>query len=162
LFKIKIGINNDQSYHLYGWVVKLVNFKFVDILYCLLSIFAYFLFFILAKWFESCYAKRGCPFILFVFQIWSSLFWFLFFFALGSFLKLIFFSISSFDIKLVRNWTLWFFTIGWSWSHDLDHRFEMLTRIEINLFYILLFNDFTFQCHHSPFCVWYNHIFIGE
>jgi hypothetical protein len=85
-----------------------------------------------------------------------------FFFALGSFLKLIFFSISSFDIKLVRNWTLWFFTIGWSWSHDLDHRFEMLTRIEINLFYILLFNDFTFQCHHSPFCVWYNHIFIGE
>jgi hypothetical protein len=45
------------------------------------------------------------------------IFLFIFFFVLGPYLELIFFLISSFDIKLVRNWASWFFyeviTVSW-------------------------------------------------
>jgi hypothetical protein len=52
-------------------------------------------------------------------------FWFLFFLAFGTSSKLIFFLISSFNIRLTRNWVLWFFFKGvisislpgsWAWN----------------------------------------------
>jgi len=52
------------------------------------------------------------------------------------FFYLFYFSISSFDIDFIKKkWDLWFFfSIGLSRCHDLDHRFDKLTRL---IFFLL-------------------------
>jgi len=67
---------------------------------------------------------------LFLCKILSSLFYLLYF-TLGTFFKLIFL-VSSFNIELVRNWTSKCFLIGWSRFHNPGHKFKMLTRVDNN------------------------------
>jgi hypothetical protein len=73
--------------------------------------------------------------ILFLYQIWSLYF----FFEIDIFLIL------SFNIELIENWVLYFFSVWWSRSHDLGHKYEMLTRIDIGLFLIFFYIDFFFN-----------------
>jgi hypothetical protein len=70
---------------------------------------------------------------------------------LGLLLKLIFFSISLFNIELVEDsisWIFSFFFIRLSQSHIWDHRLNVLTRVD--LFFIPFFRlnifSFTLQC----------------
>jgi hypothetical protein len=60
------------------------------------------------------------------------------------------FSNFIFNIGLVNNWISWFFLMRWSYSHDLGHRYEMLTQINID-FFILFFISNCFLFHHSIF-----------
>jgi len=76
------------------------------------------------------------------------------FFVLGPYLELIFFLISSFDIKLVRNWASWFFyeviTVSWPWLR--------VWNINLNwhqsFFRFFSYTDFLFQFHLSTLDFW--------
>jgi hypothetical protein len=69
-------------------------------------------------------------------QFWSP-FLFIIIFGFRSFFDKFFFSISSFNIEIVRNWSSFIFLVGWSFSHDLSHEFKRLTWVDISFFKFL-------------------------
>jgi hypothetical protein len=74
------------------------------------------------------------------------------FFYIGKFLKLIFFSISSFNIKLVGNWASWLspsleFHGLWVWKTNLDLRDSLRFHYSPPFFQARAF-FFFFQFHH--------------
>jgi hypothetical protein len=75
--------------------------------------------------------------LIFLCQIWLLFFLLLFFY---SFLKLIFFSISFFDIGLVRNYDSWFF-----YGLIMGHRFERLISLTLGFFTLFFSFNFIFQ-----------------
>ena len=68
-----------------------------------------------------------------------------YFFVLHCFFLLFFFSISSVNVWLVKNFTFLFYFFKFAfmespWSHDLDNRYEGLARVDFCFFKKYFFN----------------------